>query len=109
MDNKITQIADGFVREAAEDYVGLWAIVPAVKRDLGLANDDEIKSRTLDVVRALLGRGLFPGDYLKSGFSFWQERDSDSIIARIKREWELHGTPVLGDASCWFAKTPQHG
>ena len=105
--DKINEIARGFVREAEEDYVGLWAIAPAVRRDLGLSSNEEVKARTLDVVRILLSHGLLPGDYLKTGFHFWRERDSSSIIARIDREWDpSNGEPNLGDSSCWFAMAP---
>lgn len=63
----INEIADGFLREAIHDYVGLWAIAPTVRRDLGLSSNEEVKSRTLDAVRILLDHGLLPGAYLKTG------------------------------------------
>ncbi len=101
---KISEIADGFMREATGDYIGLWAIADAVRWDLGLSNNEEVKARTLDVVRILLDRGLLPGDYFKTGFHFWDDRDPGSIIARIDREWEpAKGDPNMGDSICWFA------
>jgi hypothetical protein len=104
----INEIADGYYREAEGDYIGLWAITGAVEGYLGLSNKDEVKARTLDVVRLLLDRGLVPGDYLKTGFHFWNERDPASIIARIDREWDpVRGEPNLADPICWFAMKRQ--
>jgi hypothetical protein len=101
---KINEIAENFINEAANDYVGLWAIAPAVRRDLRLSSNEDVKAHTLDVIRVLLNRGLLPGDYLKTGFYFWRERDAASIIARIDREWDpVNGDPLLGDSSCWFS------
>jgi len=101
---KINKIAESFINEAADDYVGLWAIAPTVRRDLGLSSNEDVKARTLDVVRILLNHGLLPGDYLRTGFHFWNERDAASIIARIDKEWDpASGDPPLGDSSCWFS------
>jgi hypothetical protein len=104
----INEIADSFLREAKEDYVGLWAIAPAVRRDRGLSSNEEVKAHTLDVVRILLDHGLWPGDYLKTGFYLWDEPNTAAAIARIDREWDpTNGDPPLGDSSCWFAMKRQ--
>ncbi len=103
---KINEIAEGFVREAAEDYVGLWAIAPTVRRDLGLSSNEEVKARTLDVVHILLDHGLLAGDfdYDNSKIYFWDERDPASIIARIDKEWDpARGDPTLPESICWFS------
>jgi hypothetical protein len=94
----------GWISEAQDDYIGLWALAGAVEWHLGLSNNEEVKARTLELVRTLLDRGLLPGDYLKTGFHFWDERDSASIIARIDREWDpARGAPNLADPICWFS------
>jgi len=99
----VNEIAEGFLREAVHDYVGLWAIAPAVRRDLGLSSNAEVKARSLDVVRILLDHGLLPGAYLKTGFHYWSERDPASIIARIDKEWDpARGDPPLPHPICWF-------
>ena len=68
----VETIIEDFVKEAQEDFVGLWAIAPAVRRDLHLSSNAEVKARTLDVVRGLIDHGLWPGDfdYGKSKISF---------------------------------------
>lgn len=106
----IDEIADGFMREAQEDYIGLWAISDAVRWDLGLSSNEDVKARTLEVVRILLDHGLFPGDfdYDNSKIYFWDERDTDAIIARIDREWDpAKGDPTLPESICWFAMKRQ--
>ena len=103
----INEIADSFLRESTEDYVGLWAIAPTVRRDLGLSNNAAVKTCTLDVVRILLDHGLHPGDfdYDNSKIYFWQEHDPAAIIARIDREWDpAKGDPDLAESICWFSK-----
>jgi hypothetical protein len=99
----INGIADDFMEEAAQDYIGLWAIVSNVRRDLHLSNNEDVKARTLDVVRILMDHGLWPGDYFKKGFRFWDEPDAAAAIARIDREWDTaRGDPNLGESICWF-------
>jgi hypothetical protein len=102
----ISEIAEGFLKEAAHDSVGLWAIAPRVRRDLALSDNAEVKARTLDVVRVLLDHGLLAGDYdyANSKIHFWAEREPPSIIARIDKEWDpASGDPNLGESICWFA------
>jgi hypothetical protein len=101
--DQINEIAAGFLEEAAHDYIGLWAIAPTVRRNLGLSSNENVKARTIDVVRVLLDHGLFPGDYLKSGFRFWDEPDTAACLARIDREWDVaKGDPNLAESICWF-------
>jgi hypothetical protein len=99
----INDIAGEFLKEAAHDYIGLWAVSDVVRWDLKLSDNAEVKARTLDVVRILMDRGLWPGDYLKSGFHFWDEPSAEAAIARIDREWDPKlGDPPLGESICWF-------
>lgn len=103
----INDIADDFLKEAAHDYIGLWAISDVVGWDLKLSDNAEVKARTLDVVRILMDRSLWPGDYLKSGFHFWDEPSAEAAIARIDHEWDpKQGDPPLGDSICWFGTRP---
>lgn len=65
----IFKIAEGgCIEEAADDYVGLWQIATRVRRAFGSETDDEIKQHSLEVVRYLIEGGLYPGDYLQTGF-----------------------------------------
>ena len=102
---KLGEIAEGCVKEAADDYVGLWQISTRVRREFQKLNlsSEQVKTLSLEVVRLIVDRGLLPGDYLKTGFHIWDERDAASIIARIDREWDVgHGDPNLADPICWF-------
>jgi hypothetical protein len=99
----IEEIVGGFYAEAQSDFIGLWMIAPTVRRDLSLSNNAEVKARTLVVVRGLLDRGLWPGDYLKTGFHPWDEPDASACIARIDSDWDTaKGDPTLPDSICWF-------
>jgi hypothetical protein len=101
----ISDIADEFLKEAAHDYIGLWAISGAVRWGLELSDNAQVKARTLDVVRILLAHGLLAGDfdYGNSKLYFWNERDADSVVARIDREWDpAHGDPSLPESICWL-------
>lgn len=101
--DKINEIAEGFLKEAAHDSIALWMIAPRVRRSLGLSSNEDVKARTLDVVHILLDHGLVPGTYPQTGFNFWDERNAASIIARIDREWDpKKGDPNMADPICWF-------
>jgi len=104
MMDMINKIAEDFIRESKRDYIGLYQISSAVRRDFDIANENQrVKQLSLAVVRLILDRGLVPGDYLKSGFHVWPEGGAESIIARIDREWNpACGDPTLGDPICWF-------
>lgn len=102
----INDIADEFLKEAGHDYIGLWLIAGAVRGDLILPSNEDVKARTLDVVRILMDHGLWPGDYLKSGFQFWDEPNAEAAIARIDREWDpKQGDPPLSGFT-WFDTRP---
>jgi len=99
----IETIVDDFLSEAQEDWIGLWAISGAVRSRLKLAGNEEVKARTLDVVRGLLDHGLWPGDYLKMGFRPWDEPDAAACLVRIDGEWDAtKGDPTLPESICWF-------
>src|SRR5271155_5123429 len=100
---RIAEIAEGCVREAADDYVGLWQIATRVRREFEPSTNLQVKRLSLDVVRLIVRRGLCPGDYGKTGFSFWDLDNLGRIIARIDGEWNpMHGDPTLVNPICWF-------
>jgi hypothetical protein len=104
---QLEQITDGFVREIRGDYVGLWEIASAIRHRLGISDNREVKKIALLIVRRLFEHDIRPGDYVHPAFKFWRERDADSIIARIDREWDpKRGDPNLGEPICWFDALP---
>jgi hypothetical protein len=97
------ELVANYVRHADVDYVGLWQIVARIREDLGIHDDGEVRVKSLEVVRGLLERGLYPGDYLKAGFRFWNDKSVDRVLARIDREWKAQKhDPGLVDPICWF-------
>jgi hypothetical protein len=103
----LSEIAEGCVREAKGDYVGLWQIADRVDRvdHDGLSS----KQKALIVVRSILERGLWPGDYTKAGFAFWPEDSIDVWVTRIASEWDfLVRGPSLEYPICWFSLKPNN-
>ncbi len=100
----IDSIVEDFLIEAQQDWIGLWAIEGAVESDLKLTNSEEIKARTLDVVRGLLKRGLWPGNFGNDKkFYEWDLPDAADCLARIDKEWDIvEGHSLALNAICWF-------
>ena len=90
---KIIKIARDCLRELADDYIGLWQIATRTRREFGPITNEQVKKYSLDVVRRIIADGLFPGDYLKTGFNFWAEDDVGAIIAASK-ESGMRGTAI---------------
>ncbi|MBI3706094.1 MAG: hypothetical protein HY246_00115 [Proteobacteria bacterium] len=104
--NRIDEIVKDCMEIAESDYVGLWDVVSIIRDDLGL-HDNELREKSLEVVRGLLERGLYPGDYLKTGFRFWEDMSIGRVLARIDREWKALGQdPDLAHTICWFDRRP---
>jgi hypothetical protein len=105
---RATKIAEDCVRDAADDYVGLWQITTRVRREFGQLTNQQVKQHSLSVVRRIIEGGLRPGDYFATGFHFWKENNIEAIIARIEEEWEVErGDPTLANPICWFAPNPK--
>lgn len=89
------------------DETGLDEVCWEVKNKLNIADDDEVKRITLDVVREMLRRGA-RADF-DSGVPTGRhnpETTPDEIVARIEREWAaLKALPTIGDI-CIFEWTP---
>ena len=100
----IETIVEDFLTEAQEDWIGLWAIVGAVRDRLDLESNEEVKARTLDVVRGLLDRGLWPGNFDNDKkFCQWDLPDAAACLARIDSEWDVtKGDAVALESSCWY-------
>jgi hypothetical protein len=111
--NSVT-IIDTFVNECMEeskiDYVGLWQIAQTVRERLGAQSTDEARKRSLKVVQQLYEKGLRPGDYGGSGFTYWPDKGCRAALDRIEHEWiAADADPNLADPICWFAPGPRQG
>ncbi|MBI3708672.1 MAG: hypothetical protein HY246_13490 [Proteobacteria bacterium] len=99
----IGELVEGYMREAEIDYVGLWQIPGTIRHCLGIHDDDEVREKSLEVVKGLLERGLYPGTFFYSKFSFWIGLGADLVLAQIEKEWKaLKHDPDLLDSICWF-------
>jgi hypothetical protein len=98
------ELLEDFVEEGREDHVGLWEIVRAVREDLEVSNDDEVRRVTLDLVEQLLRRyGMEAGRPMPDwrGFLPWR-LSPDEAVRRIEREWVALGRePNLWEI-VWF-------
>jgi hypothetical protein len=76
-------------------------------RPIKILSNLQVRRLSLQVVRLIVQRGLYPGDYGKAGFNFCDRDEVDGIIARIDREWASRsGDPTLAEPICWFAPRP---
>ena len=101
------ELVSEFLREANDDFVGLWEIVHVLERQIGDAR--ALRDQTLDVARELLARGLLAGGLSSSDDDFhpWPDQRPDAVIARIRSEWIALGrTPNIGDI-VWFSRPDQ--
>lgn len=110
IDMQIDDLIEGYRDEANIDFISLGAIVADVKIDLEIDDPKEIMTKSIQIVKALMERGVFPGNYTleslrREGFSFWPGTP-DELIRRIQDAWiVLNRTPDLDDI-CWFALKP---
>ena len=103
-----SSIVNRLLREAADDWVGVWEL-PWMARSIGGAQDPEgVLRLSLQVIRKTLEEGLIEvGDVTEDGFRPWGV-SAEEACCRIEREWRrFPDGPKLGDMSCWFNLTPK--
>lgn len=119
--NSYQEIKQDLIEECQEDFVGLWEIINKMKRGYPEATSEEIRKKSMQLVRDLLEEGIRAGYFsgkrvhkteLDSNeiyvrdirdrdyyflFEFWDMKIED-IIKRIEREWdELGREPDIED------------
>ena len=98
--------------EADIDFISLPYIAESLREDLDLTAQDIIRRHTVEVIRRMMERGIYPGDYtlddLVSGRGFqFRPGTPDDLLSWIESEWIALGhTPTLEDPICWFALKP---
>jgi hypothetical protein len=102
----ISEWLERLPNELPVDAVGMWQIVPALRRAFGF-NADELIEHTRAAILALLSKGARPVVGATDGLHFWSVRndfvgtDEDIAQAAIS-EWLASGRdPDPGDL--WFA------
>ncbi len=105
MHPKVGELTD--ILLSVPDETGLDEVCWEVKDKLKIADDDEVKRITLDVVREMLRRGArVDFDCGVPTGRHNPETTPDEIVARIEREWAaLKTLPTIGDI-CIFEWTP---
>jgi hypothetical protein len=102
--DKIDCILNDFKKEAADDVVGLWAILKVLRENFPNKTPAAIRKMTIDFVRLMLSNRFQAGDppYSAMGYRRWENQNPDDIIARIEREWDALGhEPNIPDI-VWF-------
>jgi hypothetical protein len=107
MENRKTpeQIIGSYEKAITEDYIGLWEVVHSAKHVLK-SREDNVQAVTLDLVKRMLARDFRAGYLAKSGSGFnpWPDQNAESVLRRIKAEWdELGHEPNISDI-CWFTR-----
>jgi len=100
-------IAD-FEKESAWDFIGLWELVGAVKRDLGVNESGDVQRLTLELLRRMLLRGFRAGYMSGHGgpLQVWPDQEPSHIVARVAAEWDALGhEPNISDIA-WFDYPP---
>jgi hypothetical protein len=94
--------------EADIDFIDLPFIAENLREDLDLKTQDEIRRHTLEVVRRLMDRGVYPGDYDHAiHMAFWPGGPSEHL-RRIEAEWIAMSKPLtLSDPICWLGLKPE--
>jgi hypothetical protein len=94
------KMVDGFRRECAEDYVGLWQIAHALKE----FSRDSRTEQIVAVVAALLeDPEIAIGQFDDGRFVEWAG-SREARIERVRRELlELGGAPDIGDVA-WLVQ-----
>lgn len=104
MNSQYQEITGSFLKEAEEDYIGLWQLIKAAKCFISAEEPLVTRAVTLDIVRELLAAGLEAGDppYSTTGYRPWPNQNPDAVASRIEQEWEALGhEPNIGDI-VWF-------
>jgi hypothetical protein len=98
------EVLERFVEEGRDDHVGLWQIVRAVREDLKVHEECDVRRTTLALVGQLLGRyGMSAGVPAADGRGFlpWT-LSADESLQRIETEWLALGRdPDLWEV-VWF-------
>jgi hypothetical protein len=110
--NDLTTVAQNFLIECREDYVGLWSLVKSIQHASG-TNDSNILKTTLELVGPLLSEGaIIAGQFARdsdvhatplNGYEFHQwKMPTRELVSKIEAEWRKLGRdPSIGEI-VWF-------
>ena len=107
IDTEIERIASELRAEIDRDVFDMSFVAESVREDLNLHDQSDIRFYTLDVIRRLMMRDIYPGDYnYAATISFWPG-EPGALLKRIEEEWTAMGkTPTSVEPICWFGLKP---
>jgi hypothetical protein len=107
LSGELHRLLNRFTCEAAEDYIGLWQIVDAIKSKASLIEgiDGDLRSAVTGFVYQMLQHGFVAVDLtLGGGCTPWADQRSTKVIQRIEDGWSKLGRdPTIGELA-WFDK-----
>lgn len=102
-DERLDRIVDALAAESTHDYVGLWQVVRRVSKADDKTSEETIRHETLEMVRALLHRGLVVGRLTREGgFEPWINQDPNVVLEQIDAKWRALGRRPDIDDICWL-------
>lgn len=89
----LEEIQAQFLREAKEDYIGLWEIVKVIREEAQVSDPAKLRAEVISVVEYLLEAGCRPGQspYKAGGFQLWPEMSQDELIHRVISDFDMTG------------------
>jgi hypothetical protein len=104
MNDKLSEIVQGYVEEAEIDYVGLWQIIIRVRYDLGIVDQTELRKIVLQIVRELLAAGLEAVTLrdIAPVRVAWENQDIGYVLDRIRQQWDILGRDPNPGEIVWF-------
>jgi len=103
---EVESIRRDFLREASDDYVGLWSLIRRIKFDLGYNDPATVRAVTLSILKELLAQGLIRAGipHTTGDFEEWN-LSPVKTLQRLEHEWDgLGREPNIGDI-VWFTST----
>ena len=80
IEETIERTARELRNEAELDFIDLPFIAGSLREDLDLKTQEDIRRHTLDVIRRLMERGVYPGDYDHAiHMVFWPGEPSEHL------------------------------
>jgi len=100
----LNSLLSSLMAEFEDDHVGLWSIIREVRRAFPTERPENIRSKTLSLVRFLMEMGSIEAGFPKRdgrGFEPWRMKPVE-VVDRIASEWKQPAPdPTIGEI-VWF-------
>lgn len=109
-DRRETDVLRWILADTDRDYGQLWSLATAVRDAFGIVGWQEVRDRTLDLVRPLVERGAIRlGDWCEGPLRTWKfvprNGAPEHQIALLREAWNvLAEMPRMGDLA-WYDLT----